>query len=68
MNIFSKIVSYLQGRTTAFLIAFYLSGNVMHWFHRLDANYITYMGVLMGYVLGHSIKEDLHPPDDAGAK
>lgn len=57
-----RLISILQGRTTTFLVAFFLSGNVLHCVHRLDSTYITFMGVLMGYVLGHSIKEDVLPP------
>lgn len=53
-----KIFSALSGRTTAFSGAFFVTGNVLHWMHRLDATYISYMGVLMGFVIGHSIKED----------
>lgn len=54
-----KVFTALSGRTTAFSGAFFVAGNVLHFFHRLDATYISYMGVLMGFVIGHSIKEDL---------
>lgn len=54
-----NLLGYLQGRSTGFLIAFFIMGHVAHFLHRLDATYITYMGVIMGYVLGHSLKEDL---------
>lgn len=55
---FAKVTGWLQGRTTAFCAAFFVTGNVMHSFHRLDATYITFMGTLLGFVIGHSIKED----------
>jgi hypothetical protein len=48
----------LQGRTTAFLGGFFVMGHLMHFLHRLDGTYITFMTTLMGFVLGHSIKED----------
>ncbi len=54
-----KIFSALSGRTTAFSGAFFAVGNVLHWLHRLDGTYISFMGVLMGFIVGHSIKEDL---------
>jgi hypothetical protein len=58
----SKLFSALSGRTTTFSAAFFVIGNVLHWLHRLDATYISYMGVLMGFVIGHSIKEDITKP------
>lgn len=57
-TLFARVTGYVQGRHTAFVLAFFLAGHVMHWYHRLDATYIAYMGTLMGFVLGHSIKED----------
>jgi len=33
---FQKIVCALAGRTTAFCVAFFVTGNVMHALHRLD--------------------------------
>lgn len=61
-----KAFAYLQGRHTAFAIAFFVSGNIFHWFHRLDTTYITFMGTLMGMVLGHSAQENYFkaPPPD----
>jgi hypothetical protein len=57
-GLFSKTFAACQGRHTFFTIAFFLTGNVMHWFHRLDGTYITFMGTLMGFVLGHSVQEN----------
>lgn len=56
------IFDWVQGRTTAFLVFFAIVGTVFHWFHRLDGTYITFVGVIMGFVLGHSVKEDLLTP------
>ena len=53
-----KIFAWAQGRTTAFCLGFFVSVNVLHYLHRLDATYIAFMGTLMGFVLGHSAKED----------
>lgn len=55
----SKIFCQLSGRTTAFCSAFFVAGNVLHWLHRLDSTYITFMVALLGAVIGHSVKEDL---------
>ncbi len=55
---FKKLFQACQGRHTALVLGFFFSGNFMHWFHRLDATYISYMIALMSFVLGHSIKED----------
>ena len=60
---FQKIIGALSGRTTALCIAFFVSGNVLHALHRLDGTYIAFMGALMGFVLGHSVKEDYFSPD-----
>ena len=60
---FQKIMTALAGRTTAFLAAFFVTGHVMHVLHRLDGTYITFMVSLMGFVLGHSLKEDVFSPD-----
>ena len=32
--------------------------------HRLDGTYIAFMGALMGFVLGHSVKEDYFSSGD----
>ena len=58
----TRLFAWLQGRTTTFCVGFFLAGNVMHWVHRLDSTYITFMTVLMGFVIGHSIKEDKLTP------
>ena len=59
----NKIFDALAGRTTSFCLLFFVSGNVLHLLHRLDPTYLTYMGLLMGFVIGHSVKEDLITPN-----
>jgi hypothetical protein len=54
-----KVLSITQGRTTAFFIAFFVSGHVMALLGKLTPTYIGFMGTLGGLVLGHSIKEDV---------
>ena len=66
--IMQKVYQTFQGRHTTAIVAFFLTGNVLQWMHRLDANYITYMTVLMGYVLGHSFKEDFFAQKNDGDK
>jgi len=53
-----KLFSYCQGRHTAFAFAFFVMGNTLQWFHRLDATWIAFMTSLMGFVLGHAIQEN----------
>ena len=62
---FKWVFSVLSGRTTAFCGAFFVTGNVMHAMHRLDGTYIAFMGALMGFVIGHSVKEDVFTAKDA---
>jgi hypothetical protein len=57
----SKVFAKLSGRTTAFCSAFFLTGHVLAWLHRLDATYIGFMVALLGAVIGHSVKEDIFP-------
>ena len=58
-----KIFCKLSGRTTAFCLLFFVSGNVLQWLHRLDATYVTFMIALLGAVIGHSVKEDWFKSD-----
>jgi hypothetical protein len=53
-----KVLSITHGRTTAFFMAFFVSGNVFHALHRLDHVYVEFMVGLGGLVIGHSWKED----------
>jgi hypothetical protein len=54
-----KVIQITHGRTTAFFIAFFLSGHAMALFGKLTPTYVGFMGTLGGLVLGHSIKEDV---------
>lgn len=53
------LFQWLQGRTTAFLVFFSLTGTGLQLLHKLDPTYITFVGVVLGYAIGHSIKEDI---------
>ena len=61
----ASAIDAASGRTTLFAIAFFFTGNVFHYFHRLDANYIAFMSALLTLVLGHSVKEDYFAKDGA---
>lgn len=75
-NITHKVLQAVHGRTTAFFIAFFLTGNVLAYFDKLTPTYVGFMGTLGGLVLGHSVKEDIvtlknkalgnGPPDPGG--
>lgn len=58
----NKFFKWTEGRTTGFCIAFFFTGVTLHLFHRLDATFISFMGVLLSAVIGHSIKEDTLTP------
>lgn len=53
-----KIFAKLTGRTTSFLIAFFIGGHVFHILGKLDGNYVAFMTAFMAIVVGHSVKED----------
>ena len=55
----SNFFAATQGRTTAFLILFFIAGNVMAWFDKLSDTYILFMATLLGAVIGHSVKCDI---------
>lgn len=54
-----KLLQLTHGRTTAFFVAFFVSGHVVAFMHLLTPTYVGFMGTLGGLVLGHSLKEDL---------
>lgn len=56
--VMSRVYRVFQGRHTAAAFAFFVTGNVFHYIHRLDGTYIAFMSTLMGFILGHSVKED----------
>lgn len=53
-----RVFSWLQGRSTAFFIAFFVSGTTLQVLHKLDMTYVAFMGTLLGAIVGHSVKED----------
>jgi hypothetical protein len=55
----NPVFNALQGRTTAFLVFFAIIGTVFHLLHRLDATYMSFVGLIMGFVLAHSVKDDI---------
>jgi len=57
-NIADKILSLTRGRTTAFFLMFFFGGHVMAFFGKMDANYVAFVGVLGGLILGHSVQEN----------
>ena len=58
IGLFQRAIAYCQGRHTLFCVSFFVSGTALQIVHRLDGTYISFMTVLLGFVLGHSIKED----------
>lgn len=61
----NKVFQYCSGRHTAFCLAFYASGTTLHCFGKLNTTYITFMGTLLTFVFGHSLKEDIFKKTDA---
>lgn len=59
-----KLIAVVQGKTTGFFIAFFISGNILQWLHRLDANYTSFMAVLLSAIIGHSVKDDIFNKPD----
>ena len=55
---FSKIVTWTKGRSTAFAVFFAGFGSILAWFHRLDGSYVGLVTALQAYVVIHSTKED----------
>lgn len=53
-----ELATRFTGRTTVFCSFFFVTGNVLHFLHRLDSTYIAFMGTLMGFVVGHATQEN----------
>ena len=58
---FRKFTDSLQGRTTTFLLLFFVVGNVLQFLGKLNLTYVTFFTAFMGAVIGHSLKEDINP-------
>jgi predicted PurR-regulated permease PerM len=56
---FQKLAAYFQGRHTLYIVTALLTGIVMSWFGKLDANLVALLLGLGGLVLGHSVKESV---------
>lgn len=56
---FKKIYDAVGGRTTMFLVFFAIVGTGFRWVNKLDATFISFFCAHMGFVLGHSYKEDV---------
>lgn len=48
-----KIQDWLQGRTSIFCLAFFITGTLFQAIGKLDATYISFMVALLGSVIGH---------------
>jgi hypothetical protein len=57
---FTSWMNWLGGRHTMFAGFFAVYGSLLQWTHKLDATYIAFIGTIMGFVISHSIKEDVH--------
>jgi hypothetical protein len=62
-SIVGKLIEVAQGKTTAWLAAFFVIGNVLAYVDKLSSTYVAFMAMFMSIVLGHSIKEDYFKQD-----
>ena len=53
-----RLTKICQGRSTMFFTGFFVVGTISHFLRRLDQTYILYMGTLLSYIVGHSVKDD----------
>jgi len=70
------VLELTRGRTTAFFLMFFFAGHVMAFLGKMNTDYIAFVGVLGGLVLGHSVQENKFgkagppltsaPPPDGG--
>lgn len=64
---FKRLVVWAQGRHTLFAMVELALGTVLAWFGKLDMSFVALVGVIQGFVLGHSMKEDYFAkPADKG--
>jgi hypothetical protein len=52
-----KLTNTLQGRTTTFLVMFFVIGNILVFIGKVD--FILFFTAFMTAVIGHSIKEGM---------
>lgn len=55
---FCRLVQFFQGRHTLFVVACFVTGTTLSWFHRLDSNLVTLLLGLQSMVLVHSTQEN----------
>jgi len=55
----NPVFNALQGRTTFFLVAWFIAAVIFHAYHRLDGNLTTFFTIFMGYVVAKSVQDDL---------
>jgi hypothetical protein len=53
-----KILTWTQGRSTAFAIFFTGFGSLLAWYNKLTPTYVALITAIQGYVVLHSFKED----------
>lgn len=57
MSWFMRLTNTLQGRTTTFLVMFFVIGNILVFIGKVD--FILFFTAFMTAVIGHSIKEGM---------
>lgn len=55
---FSNIIDMFRGKHATAVAFFASAGTAFQYFHKLDATYISFVTLMMSFVLGHSIKDD----------
>jgi hypothetical protein len=58
---FLRLTNTLQGRTTTFLVMFFVIGNILVFIGKVD--FILFFTAFMTAVIGHSVKEGLIDDD-----
>jgi hypothetical protein len=57
-SLISKLYAYCEGKCSSFFLFYAIAGITLQWLHRLDQTYIAFMVAHLGFVLGHSAKQD----------
>ena len=60
---FRAFFNIFTGRSTFFALFFAVTGFILAWYGRLTGHYVELIAALQGYVLFHSVKEDLRDRD-----
>lgn len=56
-----KVLTWTQGRSTAFATFFTGFGSLLAWYGKLTPTYVALITAIQGYVVLHSVKEDIFP-------